>query len=98
MLVWINPEDPQFATDVVCDICEGKVSLTGDAGSGGLSYTYNIRKNVKFHDGTPLTAQDVVATYQKIIFPPEGIRSSRKAFFSMVDSVTELTTTRSSSS
>ncbi|GMO29726.1 MAG: ABC transporter substrate-binding protein [Termitinemataceae bacterium] len=30
----------------------------------GLVYTYTIRKDVKFSDGTPLTPQDVVFTYQ----------------------------------
>jgi len=88
LLFRVNPENPQSPVDFQCDICEGEISLEGDAGSGGKMYTYNIRKNVKFHDGTPLTAHDVVATFQKIIFPPEGTRSSRKAFFSMVESVT----------
>ena len=34
---------------------------------------------MKFTDGTPLTAQDVVATYERIIFPPEGTTSARIA-------------------
>ncbi|MGA0295185.1 MAG: ABC transporter substrate-binding protein, partial [bacterium] len=42
---------------------------------------------IEFHDGTPLNAHDVVATYKKIIFPPEGTPSSRKSFFKMVESV-----------
>ena len=88
LLFRVNPDNPQSPTDFQCDICEGEVPMQGDAGSGGTSYTFNIRKNVQFHDGTPLTAHDVVATYQKIIFPAEGVRSSRVAFFGMVDSVT----------
>jgi peptide/nickel transport system substrate-binding protein len=88
LLIRVNPDNPQSTTDFVCDICEGDVSLTGDAGAGGKTFTYKIRKNVQFHDGTPLTARDVVATYQKIVFPPEGVRSSRKAFFDMVSAVT----------
>ena len=88
LLIRVNPDNPQSATDLLCDICEGKVELQGDAGSGGKTYTYNIRKNVEFHDGTKLTAHDVVASFNKIIFPPAGVRSSRKAFFAMVKSVT----------
>ena len=68
-----------------CDVCEGSVP-TG--AKGGTEYTFKIRKDVKFHDGTPLTAHDVKATFDKIIFPPKGVPSSRKAFFMMVDSVT----------
>ncbi|GBF25908.1 oligopeptide-binding protein AppA [bacterium MnTg02] len=85
LLIRINPENPSSPTDFICDICDGKVPKGAD---GGKSYTFKIRKGVKFHDGTPLTAHDIVATYNKIIFPPKGIASSRKAFFKMVDSVT----------
>lgn len=88
LLIRINPENPQSPVDFVCDVCEGKVPAEGDAGSGGLKYTFNIRKNVKFHDGTPLTAADVVATFEKLHKPPEGVRSTRKVFFDMIDSVT----------
>src|SRR5690606_14978362 len=36
---------------------------------------------------TPLTAHDIVATFQKIIDPPEGVGSARKQYFEMVESV-----------
>ena len=52
------------------------------------TYTFKIRRGVQFSDGTELTAHDIVATYQKIIFPPQGVASARKAFYVMVDSVT----------
>ncbi len=84
LLIRVNPSNPQSATDFVCDVCEGTVPAPTD---GGKTYTFKIRKDVKFHDGTPMTAHDVVATYQKIIFPPKGVPSSRKAFFRMVESV-----------
>jgi len=35
----------------------------------GLVYEFKIRKDVKFHDGTPLTAQDFVWTYERAINP-----------------------------
>ena len=44
----------------------------------GLTYTFKIRPGVRFHDGSPLTAADVKASYDKIVFPPEGVRSIRK--------------------
>ena len=46
----------------------------------GLTYTFKIRQGIRFHDGSPLTAADVKATYDKIVFPPEGVRSMRKRF------------------
>ena len=48
---------------------------------------FQIRKGIKFHDGTALTAQDVKATYDKIIFPAEGVASARKASYAMVDKI-----------
>ena len=83
-LIRVNPDNPSSPTDFVCDLCVGDVPKGED---GGTKYVFKIRDDVKFHDGTPLTADDVVATFKKIIFPPEGIASARKAFFKMVESV-----------
>jgi peptide/nickel transport system substrate-binding protein len=82
LLIRVNPDNPQSTSDFQCDVCENwKVS------DGGKTYTFKLRENVKFHDGTPMTADDIVATYHKLIFPPKGVASSRKAFYGMVDKV-----------
>jgi peptide/nickel transport system substrate-binding protein len=83
LLIRVNPDEEYKSGDFVCDLC----TEMPKAEDGGKSYTFKIRQGVKFADGTPLTAQDVVATYKKIIFPPEGVSSARKAFYVMVDSV-----------
>src|SRR5215510_8613671 len=44
----------------------------------GLTYTFKLRPGIRFHDGATLTAADVKATYEKIVFPPEGVRSIRR--------------------
>src|SRR5262249_12946794 len=33
----------------------------------GLTYTFHLRKGVKFHDGTPLTAQNYVKTIKRLL-------------------------------
>ena len=43
------------------------------------TYTFFLRKGVKFHDGGDFTAEDIKATYQRIIFPPQGFSSPRTA-------------------
>ncbi len=53
----------------------------------GLTYTFKIRRDIKFHDGSPLTAADVKATYDKIVFPPDGVRSIRKNAYTAVASI-----------
>jgi len=52
-----------------------------------LAYTFKIHQGVRFHDGSTLTAADVKASYDKIIFPPAGVRSFRKSSFTAVDRV-----------
>jgi peptide/nickel transport system substrate-binding protein len=36
---------------------------------GGAVWTFNLRPGVKFHDGSPLTADDVVYTFQQLADP-----------------------------
>jgi peptide/nickel transport system substrate-binding protein len=84
-LIRVNPANPSSPTDFVCDVCEGGVPKGEE---GGTKFTFKIRKDIKFHDGTPLTAHDVKATYDKIVFPNKGVVSNRKAYFKMVNSIT----------
>lgn len=55
-----------------------------DMAPDGLAYTFKLRSGVQFHDGTPLTADDVVATYNRIVFPPPGIVSTLKDRYTAV--------------
>jgi peptide/nickel transport system substrate-binding protein len=53
----------------------------------GLTYTFKIRPGIRFHDGSPLTAADVKATYDKIVFPPTGVLSIRKNAYTEIASI-----------
>ncbi len=66
---------------------EGDVAESWNISKDGLTYTFKIRKGIKFHDGSVLTGKDVKATYDKIIFPPKGLVSARDASYDMVKSV-----------
>ena len=74
--------DPQNYPKIVGDVAE-----SWQVSKDRLTYTFKIRKGVQFHDGSMLTAKDVKATYDKIIFPPEGVVSARQATYAVVDKV-----------
>src|ERR1700730_18331308 len=83
VLIRANPYDPGKTDDLVCDLCTAMPKATDD----GKTYTFKIREGVKFTDGSPLTAEDVAASWNEIIFPPSGIISARQSNFVMVDKV-----------
>src|SRR3989475_11616262 len=67
--------------------------IIGDAASewkiapDGLTYTFKLRGGIRIHDGSPLTAVDVKATYDKLVFPPEGVRSVRKNAYATITNI-----------
>ena len=83
VLIRVNPENPSSTTDFVCDLCTAMPQPTDD----GKTYTFKIRDGVKFHDGSPLTAADVAASWEHIVHPPEGVLSPRASWYEMVDKI-----------
>ena len=57
------------------------------ASKDGKTYTFKLHRGVKFHDGSEMTSKDIKASYDKIIFPPPGVGSSRKGQYADVQSV-----------
>jgi peptide/nickel transport system substrate-binding protein len=62
----------------------GDVATDWKISSDGLTYTFKLRPGIRFHDGSLLEAADVKASYDKIVFPPAGVRSIRKSAYAMV--------------
>ena len=54
----------------------------------GKTYTFHLRKGVQFHDGAELTADDIKATFDRIIKPPQGVSIPRSILFRAVSEIT----------
>jgi peptide/nickel transport system substrate-binding protein len=74
--------DPQDFSKII-----GDVATDWKIAPDGRTYTFKIRQGIRFHDGSVMTSADIKASYDKIIFPPEGVRSTRKTSYSAVERV-----------
>lgn len=53
----------------------------------GKTYTFFLRQGVLFHDGAELTADDIKATYDRIVKPPSGVSIPRTPLFATVSEI-----------
>jgi peptide/nickel transport system substrate-binding protein len=90
----IHPMAPHYSTLLRVDPFDktgtkpvGDLAESWTISKDGLIYTFKLRQGVKFHDGSLLTARDVKASYDKIIFPPAGVVSLRKSAYKVVEVV-----------
>ena len=74
VLIRANPDNPAVTTEFVCDVCT-EIPATDD----GRTYAFPIRDDVRFQDGSALTAYDVAASWNHIVDPPNGVISVRQA-------------------
>ena len=80
-LLRVDPTD-KTGTKPVGDLAE-----SWTVSKDQLTYTFKIRKGVKFHDGSELTSKDIKASYEKILHPPAGVKSLRKEAYGSIASV-----------
>ena len=74
--------DPHNYPEIIGDLAKSW-TLSDDH----MAYTFTLHQGVKFHDGSELTAADVKASWDKILFPPEGVISPRRSNYPMVKGV-----------
>ena len=83
VLIRLDSEHPEDVTKFVCDLCTEMPTPT----ENGTTYTFKIREGVKWHDGSPLTATDVAASWNHIVHPPPGYNSARANWYQMIDTI-----------
>ena len=83
---------------VLANVCESLLRLNPDytlspslatsfSNPDPLTWVYELRDGVTFHDGSPLTAADAVASMQRIMDPTVG--SAWASVYQNVDSITQ---------
>ena len=66
---------------------EGDLAESWAVSADRLTYTFKLRPNVLFHDGSRLTSADVKASYERIAHPPPGVVSVRKVDYAAISSI-----------
>jgi len=98
----LYPQSPMFDNLIRFNPLDGGQTIIPDLAESweisddGLTYTFHLREGVTWHDGTPLTAADVVATFDRRRNPPEGVVSIRQTLYTAVtaiEAVDDLTVT-----
>ena len=80
VLIRANPENPAATTEFACDVCTGIPAPSG----GGRTYAFLIRGDVRFQDGSVLTAYDVAASWNRVVAPPKGVISARREYYYII--------------
>lgn len=86
---FIHPVAPHYSTLLKFEGAsypqvKGDLAESWSVSADKLSYTFKLRPNVLFHDGTHLTAADVKASYERIVSPQEGVTSVRQVNYAAI--------------
>ncbi|MEK7682343.1 MAG: ABC transporter substrate-binding protein, partial [Chloroflexota bacterium] len=74
--------DPHKNSEIIPDLAE-----RWDASADAKSFTFFLRKGVKWHDGKPVTADDVVVSYNRMAFPDKATVSPRQSLLSNLSKI-----------
>ena len=89
---FIHPVRPHYSTLLEFDTAKypaikGDLAESWTVSKDGLTYTFKLKKGVKFHDGSAFSSEDIKATYDRLRSPPPGVRSIRQASYADIASI-----------
>lgn len=88
----VHPIAPHYSTLLKFDAPKypavtGDLAESWNVSPDGLTYSFKLRANAKFHDGSPVTSADVKATYDRLRNPAPGVVSIRKALYEDIGTI-----------
>lgn len=89
---FLHPVAPHYSTLLKFDAAQyprivGDLAQSWSVSPDRMTYTFKLRPNVLFHDGSPLGAADIKASYERLIDPPPGVVSARRVDYTAISRI-----------
>ncbi len=89
---FLHPVAPHYSTLLKFDGAnypeiKGDLAESWSVSADQRTYSLKLWPDVRFHDGSPLTSADVKASYQRIVEPPAGVTSARRASYAAISAI-----------
>jgi peptide/nickel transport system substrate-binding protein len=89
---FLHPVAPHYSTLLKFDSANypqivGDLAASWTVSPDRLTYTFRLRPDILFHDGSTMTSADVKASYERIVHPPLGVISARKVDYAAIASI-----------